>query len=95
MKRMDHMKLGLFICSLAISTCTACSTSYKRPRNILKMEEYAIATQADHFVACKIAVKYQCGITLMECSDGMKYECSQSVLVFNINDIPSAIPQEE
>jgi hypothetical protein len=78
---------------IAALLLTACST-YQRPKNLVKMEEYAIATQANHFVACKIAVKHPCGITLTECSDMMKYECTQSVLIINLNDLPKAYEEQ-
>lgn len=81
------MKSGLIFFSLIMVSCATNSKPYY-DKNILAKNERALASREEGMVVCRRAELESCGVRLSDCSSQLKYECTPSVIILDISDLP-------
>lgn len=74
------------VLTVFIVLATACRMPLPRPHrpaSVLGEGEFVAALVVDRSVLCRRAVRHECGLTLWQCNDGLRYECVAPALVTN------------
>lgn len=82
------MKHALLVFSFFLISCAIIPKAVDK--NLLKKGELAMATREEGLVVCRRAELEACGIRLSDCSTQLKYECTISVIVIDMADLPTS-----